>query len=161
MQSSKSEQPEKPVSSATNKLAESTTPQHSPSPSPLPTQQNLYIDASQTLVRVREESQSWLSRWGGFDYWVTSLEASYQKALGGDYVDRWKEHISDHARKGQFLLSELRNMANQDLPQEVYQLRELWKEQLRLVEALTAGITLINLELNRSDDDAYASSIEL
>lgn len=122
-----------------------------------------YDEAIQRLLALREKVVYWASGWGGIVMWPDTLNMSLLHAVNGVQVERFTKEIFRHASSGRRLLATLQQIEG-SLPEEEWQVKELWRISVELVQILVKGITIMEsrvsllplLEPASGDDESDA-----
>jgi hypothetical protein len=96
------------------------------------------------IDQLNREVMGWAAGWDGVAYWPVTLDCSFASAVEEDREEQWQEQLWGHASKGRCLLAQLYSMGGR-LPKERYKVRELWRQQVGLMEILIMGIMTINI----------------
>jgi hypothetical protein len=96
------------------------------------------------IDQLSREVMRWAWGWNGVAYWPVTLDYSFASAVDKGREEQWQEQLQRHASKGQHLLAQLYSMGGH-LPKERHMVRELWRQQVGLMEILVMGITTINI----------------
>lgn len=94
------------------------------------------------LEHIRRKAVYWSSGWGGIVVWPDTLNLSFRHAVGDHQTDRWVSEVLRHAASGRRLLANLQEIKGK-LPKEEWQVREIWRMSIELVQLLVKGITII------------------
>ncbi|TFK60232.1 hypothetical protein BDN72DRAFT_864527 [Pluteus cervinus] len=90
---------------------------------------------------------AWLAEWGGLEAWPGRLDSGYEAAKATGCVDHWIQKVLDHADRGRLLRNLLGQMETA-LPQELWKIRELWRQQTVLLGLVIRGLELIELRVD-------------
>ncbi|TFK59263.1 hypothetical protein BDN72DRAFT_906021 [Pluteus cervinus] len=90
---------------------------------------------------------AWLAEWGGLEAWLGYLDSGYEAAKATGCVDHWIQKVLDHADRGRLLRNLLGQMETA-LPQEVWKIRELWRQQTVLLGLVIKGLAVIELRVD-------------
>jgi len=93
---------------------------------------------------LRKAVLRWASGWDGVAYWPITLDHSLAIVANEGRQDKWQEQLQGHASMGRCLLAQLYSMGGQ-LPKDPDNVREIWQQQVELVEILVMGITILNI----------------
>ncbi|TFK63617.1 hypothetical protein BDN72DRAFT_902264 [Pluteus cervinus] len=89
----------------------------------------------------------WLAEWGGLDTWPQFLDDRYRASQASGLVDQWVRSVVDHADRGR-LLERLLGQMETTLPQEMWRIRELWRQQTRILGLVVKALTLIEVRVD-------------
>ncbi|TFK60485.1 hypothetical protein BDN72DRAFT_779345, partial [Pluteus cervinus] len=89
----------------------------------------------------------WLAEWGGLDSWPQHLDSGYEVAVVSGTVNAWMQSVVIHADRGR-LLEKMLGQMETALPQEMWQIRELWRQQTQLIALVVKALTLIEVRAN-------------
>ncbi|KAJ3560278.1 hypothetical protein NP233_g10943 [Leucocoprinus birnbaumii] len=112
---------------------------------PSPMDASTYPEMSRFTVIFKLVSK-WAIRWGGMENWANELKAGYESAKKNGADDEWYDDVWLHAHNGcrfQNRLSELHGT----LPVEDYQVRELYRREIKASVLLAKGITIIEVRV--------------
>lgn len=96
------------------------------------------------IDQLSREVMAWASGWDGVAYWPLTLDYSFASAVEEGREEQWQKQLRSHGSKGRRLLAQLYSMGGH-LPKDRGRVRELWKQQVGLIEILAMGITAINI----------------
>lgn len=111
------------------------------------------------LTSIRGYVGDWACEWGHPSGWAQRLQDEYKEAasISEDAVADWVTHVTLHAYSGRHFVQALKTITDSDIPKHDWQIRELWRNTLDLLDPLYKGIAVIEaqVDLIRMSSPAY------
>jgi hypothetical protein len=100
------------------------------------------------LFKARKFLSVWTTEWGPIDCWSPRISRSFHNATkddpDGENECRWRGLMLAKAHEGRCMLEELKNIYR-TLPNQDWEVEDMWYQALDLVKGIQAGITSLEV----------------
>lgn len=121
-----------------------------PSSPPPPDRTHEEVEESFRLTEMRNNIGDWACEWGHPLVWAQRLRDGYKEAasISEGAVAKWVTHVTLHAYTGCHYMQSLKAITDDDIPKHDWQIQELWRNTLDLLDPLYKGIAIIEAQVD-------------